>query len=652
MFSYLLFHLNLSFSSIDEHLYRDVIKKCYWPLLDIPKKLGIKINIESSASTLKKIKLLDSRFIDALKELTSENLVEFVGSGYAQSIFPLFPCELNELNLKRAREVYQDILNYDPSIALVNEMCFSQGLVDLYLADGYKGIVTDIDNVQAKHSKRKLRDYQFISNIDNTKKIGVIWSDSVSFQQFQRYVHGENNLTDYSSFIDKFYETSSKYIPIYSNDAEVFNFRPGRFETEQIIECDEWKKIYNLLNLLQRKYKFRFDLAKNILKSLNQQPSKTLKNPTSILNPIIVKKQPKYNINRWTLTGRNDQFQNKMSYLLFNQLLAGKIPKTRKNIDKLLAFTSSDLRTHVTDKRWIKHTKELENFLVSNNIKIPQKKFFRGEPAIRSLAEIDPKTPQIKFEEEKYMSIKNKNLKLKLNLNKGGAINELAFKSQGFKPSIISMPAGTFEDIEHGVDYFSGLLVAEFLTKRKKHTDLKKLEPKFSCSQSDFKIIFQQSLQYFEMQKIFTIPHDSEKVFVEYRFKNIKPFVGYVRVGNFILNSTNQQIKKISTKLGSKNYETFTLNNFVDHTKPVSTFISSNSGIPASDGVTKIFFLKNNSGLQFEYDINESYGIPMILNKKIGSKNFLRLTYSLREFDDTAKMNSAILPIKISITPL
>jgi LytS/YehU family sensor histidine kinase len=68
--------------------------------------------------------------------------------------------------------------------------------------------------------------------------------------------------------------------------------------------------------------------------------------------------------------------------------------------------------------------------------------------------------------------------------------------------------------------------------------------------------------------------------------------------------------------------------------------------------VTKIFFLKNNSGLQFEYDINESYGIPMILNKKIGSKNFLRLTYSLREFDDTAKMNSAILPIKISITPL
>ncbi len=46
-----LFHLNLAFSSIEEEQRGDVIKRCYWPLLELAKSHG-PIGIGGSVVTL------------------------------------------------------------------------------------------------------------------------------------------------------------------------------------------------------------------------------------------------------------------------------------------------------------------------------------------------------------------------------------------------------------------------------------------------------------------------------------------------------------------------------------------------------------------------------------------------------------------------
>ena len=61
--SFLFFHFNLFFSSVDKAQRKTIIKNCYYPILNIAKEHNIPINIEASARTLLEIKKIDKKFI-------------------------------------------------------------------------------------------------------------------------------------------------------------------------------------------------------------------------------------------------------------------------------------------------------------------------------------------------------------------------------------------------------------------------------------------------------------------------------------------------------------------------------------------------------------------------------------------------------------
>ena len=82
--------------------------------------------------------------------------------------------------------------------------------------------------------------------------------------------------------------------------------------------------------------------------------------PESAQQPIPVKKQEKYNVNRWALTGRDDLKINTEVYRIYKALLNGNPDKN--DWKKLCYLASSDFRTHITEKRWRKYKKELYNF--------------------------------------------------------------------------------------------------------------------------------------------------------------------------------------------------------------------------------------------------------------------------------------------------
>ena len=65
---YSIFHLNLMFSSIGKNERRNVIKKCYWPLLDIADS-GIPLGIEAPGITLEIINEIDTSWIKQFRSL-------------------------------------------------------------------------------------------------------------------------------------------------------------------------------------------------------------------------------------------------------------------------------------------------------------------------------------------------------------------------------------------------------------------------------------------------------------------------------------------------------------------------------------------------------------------------------------------------------
>ena len=86
-------------------------------------------------------------------------------------------------------------------------------------------------------------------------RIPVIWNDSIAFQKFQRYAHDDDTTLDnvFKYLEQKGDSKKNKWLCLYGSDAEVFNFRPGRFYVEKEIKHDEWERIRKLYEYMSKR---------------------------------------------------------------------------------------------------------------------------------------------------------------------------------------------------------------------------------------------------------------------------------------------------------------------------------------------------------------------------------------------------------------
>ena len=125
---------------------------------------------------------------------------EFIGSGYAQIIAPGAPYEINYKNLIYGNEVYKKLLKFKPKIALINEQAFSNSLIKIY-KKFYKAII--IDHLNHPNFEKDNQDPQILID-NNGNSIPVIWSNSISFQRFQRYIFGDIRIEDYLEYFNNY----------------------------------------------------------------------------------------------------------------------------------------------------------------------------------------------------------------------------------------------------------------------------------------------------------------------------------------------------------------------------------------------------------------------------------------------------------------
>src|SRR3989344_2540505 len=305
---YSVFHLNMAFSSIAEKDFPAVIKRCFWPMLKIAEDLDICLGIEASGYSLNIIKEIDPRWIEKLKELILKGKCEFIGSGYAQLIGPLVPPEINKHNLKVGNKIYNSLLGLSPFMAFVNEQAYSKSLLSHYLEADYEYIFMEWNNPARFHPEwsREWRYHPQIAVGTQKKKMPVVWNNSISFQKFQRYANGEIELQEYLEYLKSHFNRAPRFFPIYGNDAEIFDFRPGRFSTEAKLAKDgEWNRIRRLFEFLKKDKNIQFIAPSAVLK-LDKSPNAlheiALESPE---DPIPVKKQEKYNVTRWALAGKD-----------------------------------------------------------------------------------------------------------------------------------------------------------------------------------------------------------------------------------------------------------------------------------------------------------------------------------------------------------
>jgi len=633
--TYSIFHLNMSFSSIEESDRAIVLSRCYWPLLRLIEA-GFPLAIEATGLTLEYIHEVDPQWSKALKRLVQDGKCEFIGSGYAQLIGPLVPYRVNVENLRAGNAVYQNLLDITPDLALINEQAYSPSLVDIYLEAGYTSIIMDWANPHSQHRQEwspSWRHYPQRALGLSGKTISLIWVDSIPFQRFQRYVHGETDIDDMFEYLAVAYDDEIIGFPLYGNDAEIFDYRPGRFATEPAIEMEnEWGRMRELLEAMEAKGNFEFVHPSAILALSKPGASGNVLSLESPNDPVPVKKQPKYNILRWAATGRDDVCANTACWRAFHRLQDDS-NSTDEQWRTLCKLWSSDFRTHITDTRWRDYLSELADFGAFGE---RSKVISRSDDALR-LRNGDYLDFQV-TQDKHNLTIKTASGILRLRLMRGLAIE--GFWPKGDDQSLYrTIPHGYFSDINLGADFYSGHLVAQ-IVGRPQVTDLEKVEPEIFYDPDGRFVDVEAHVStlagpLFKRVRFFA---NEPRVEIRYRVDWLEGVQGAMHFGNVTLNPAGFDRSSLfyAVHNGGQKMERHSLaEQDVDHMRAPSFLVSARAATGMTEGRFIIGDAKRRILLECPRDIA---AMPaMVTCKAVDNMFFCRVAFSSREIDDTAK---------------
>ena len=645
---YSIFHLNLMYSSIEIEDRSKVIGKCYWPLLKLAELEGIPIGIEISGYTLEKINEIDPGWIKKFKKLLKVGIIEIIGSGYAQIIGPLVPARVNDWNQKLGLDTYKKVLGIKPQIALINEMTYSAGVVEHYINNDYKAVVMEWNNPRRYHPewKNEWRYFpQYAVGTDN-RKIALIWADSIAFQKFQRYAQGELELEEYIEYLENHYnKDENRYFPVYANDVEIFDYRPGRYKTEvEINRQSEWSRIVDFFSRIEGSEFFKIVKPSKVLLGLSEKGAGNEIQLESPEQPIPVKKQEKYNINRWALTGRNDLYINTECYKIYNAFLRGNTE--REDWKELCYLWSSDFRTHITGARWEKYLKKLDKFGrewdvgEKDKFKEEYKEEVKGENQRLTKIKLPYKCEAFSISEGgKYLFLETKELKLSLNKYKGLTIDKLWFKNVCEKPLIGTLPHGYYDEISLGADFYSGHTIIEKPGEHK-ITDLVKCEPEVLSDGNMVIIKSEVCDRGVKFNKEFRI--NLEGAFLEIvsaiRFPRRELAIIHPMNITFIptsFNNRNEGDLFYASHNGGKEIEKYKIRgDVIEHGRSLSPLISAKQGLGATEGLVVVG--DEEKQIEIWHDNSKVAIIPTIYYQLAGNNQyFLRLQYSAQEMDET-----------------
>ena len=615
-----LFHLNLAFSSIEEEQRDAVIARCYWPLLQLAEVHG-PIGLEATGFTLEEIARRDPEWIGRARALIASGRIELIGSGYAQIIGPLVPACVTEANLAIGNEIYRQLFGIRPALALVNEQAYSAGLVGLYLDAGYRAILMDWDNPAAHHSDWAEETRHLPQRAQGTdgRSIALLWTNTVAFQKLQRFAHGDITLSDYLDYVRARRGDSDRLLCLYASDAEIFDFRPGRYKTEEQCSGHEWERLGEVFSALIDQPGMRLVGPGEALSAVSHPAAGQSLRLESAACPVPVKKQRKYNLSRWAVTGRDDLGINAACERIYRGMIAG----APQGVDwkELCYLWSSDFRTHITEARWTAYCarlKEAERRWAQDRSPSP---FVRGGVQVQA----------------RHIEIETPALHARLDRRRGLALQALRFSGHPCA-TVGGLPHGHFDDIALQADWYTGDSVFEAPGEHK-ITDLEWCETQIGREADGSAVVFGRiQTPRGAIGKTMHFHAGRARVDFDLTFDWTDWGRGSLRLGHVTLlpAAFDWESLVLTTHNGGHQPETFRLHDAtVEHGAPVSFLVSSSYGFGLTEGWAEIG--DDRTRIRVEVDRGEAPLLGLLTHRRIGGSLFCQLMLSALELDETRK---------------
>jgi len=695
LYGTLLFHLNLRYSAVEVEERALVVERCYRPLLGLLDELPwLRIAVEASAHTLELVHGLDPDWVAELGARWREGRVEFVGSGDTQLIGPLVPEPVNRWNQALGVEAYERLFGRRPTVALVNEMAWSQGAIDSYLDAGYRTLLMEWNNPH-KHHREWPADWRYRmawSESARGRKVELAWVDSVAFQKFQRAVHDDLDLDEYVDWVAGQAADEDRHLFLYASDAEVFDHRPGRYEAEAVLGSEsEWARIATLLAALRAR-----GVEPTLPSEARAQPGLAPRRTLclrSAADPVPVKKQPKYNVSRWALSGRDDLALNARCHARARRLVrddalahaAGVFEAARdahaSDWRELCRAWASDLRTHLTGARWRDRDELLRRDAAgerdSAQATLPESlppfalqpvaasalaiaatpaaqasaPTHASAPPLPGAAERAPDTlgagaPRLRYEGRR-LDVEVGGTSVRLSLRRGLALEALRFEAAGPHSLLGTVPHGAFDDIDWAADFYSGHLVAD-IPARRRVTDLVPVEPAVRTAPDRVTLDARLVTPLGPVEKRVTLTPTEVRLRFDLGGWRERP-LGSTRLAFVMLDPEAYGAELwLSTTCGGPP-ESFPLVEEFDHGASVSPLISATAALGASDGWLGID--DGRRGVLLTWDPCVAPALPLVTHRFVAGRRFLRIAFSLGEVDETAREGASLPPFELCIRP-
>ncbi len=617
--AYIIFHHNLLYSSIPESHYEYIVNEVYYPLLELAHE-GFKIGLEFNGWTLEKIAGISLKFIEDIKNLEREGKVELVASSYTQAIFPLIPYEVNKKNVEIGIDIFKEIFRKVPKVFLLNEMVYSIGAVEILKEFGFEAFIFDwVNAIKDNNWKKNLKLWEVAKN----EGLKILWADTYMTQKFQRFVWGDIDKGDYISFLKKKISMSPFSLPLYIGDAEIFDYVPGSLEFTK--GGSDFKRLKDILRVIGDSFPVTFSLPSEILKLKVDPYVISISTPGY---PIRTKKQDKYNVTRWAVTGRDSAKMNTQCYMLYEKIKKDKNKELWKN---LCFLWGSDFRTNTTDEKYLLFRNLMGYSLLTSRQNTASKK---EEHSRENTVSFSVKH----FHRGRYFIVETPYHKAILVKNKGLALRELVFKSKSQKPLIGTIEHGYYDDISYGADFFSfHTLIAT--QNGEQITDLSS-RVKVLCSFENgfFKVSHREpiNLPFISIFKEYLFSETLKVVYKLY-FKNLYPMSIRLGIITLIPESFERETLFYKTHNGGKEEEIFYLKGKeVKLDMPVNYIVTARGCLGATEGL--FTFGDKNKEIKVITNKSQFYTVPLLRYQEFDNSFFFRIYHTICERDEVANV--------------
>jgi hypothetical protein len=493
--------------------------------------------------------------------------------------------------------------------------------VGQYLDAGYAALLVDWDNVANIHPhwKPEFRYAPQRALGADGRDIPILWTSTVAFQKLQRMAHDDISPADYLSFVAAQRGASQRIFCLYASDAEIFGFRPGRYRTEETNQGSaEWDRIQAAFAQVAALEGVRMIAPSDALLVAADHAGELLRLETAAY-PVPVKKQRKYNLTRWAVTGRDDIAINAACQRIYAVLKKQGAPDA--DWRELCRLWASDFRTHITEARWIKYRRDL----------------LAMETRLGTHADKPLPAPDGAQVMDRFIDVTTPFIRARLDRRRGLAIQSAAF-APDFVPVIGGIAHGYFDDIALQADWYTGNCVFE-APGEPKTTDLEWAETRLLKSEDGSVTLYgeiQTSLG--PIRKTMRFGGDAPRIdfTVEFQWENWGR--GSLRLGHITLlpDVFDADSVAFATTNGGFATERFSLaGEIVEHGAPVSFLVSATCALGLTEGWLELG--DKYRGVRIEVDRELSPMVGLLIHRRMGDQVFCQLELSALELDDTRK---------------